>query len=133
MTTPLTVADLSILGAVIAYLAPGAIVKFGSYRDYDNAKPRDPAFFADPYRARGLGAHQNGIEGFAFFAAAVIVAQMHGAAQSTVDALAVAYVLLRVVYIAAYLGNKPSARSGVWFLAMAANIALFLSPLFARG
>ena len=133
MTTPLTIADLSILGAVFAYLAPGAIVKIRGRKDFDNSKPRDPAFFADPYRARGQWAHQNGIEGFAFFAAAVIVAQMRGAAQPVADALAVAYVLLRAGYVAAYLGDKPSLRSGVWSLAMAANIALLLSPLFAKA
>ena len=131
MTHALTIADLSILGAVIAYLAPVAVVKYGARKAYDNSKPRDPAFFADPYRARGLWAHQNGVEGFAFFAAAVIVAEMKGAAQPVVDGLAVAYVLLRLAYAAAYLGDKPGLRSVVWGLAMAANVALLLSPLRA--
>jgi uncharacterized MAPEG superfamily protein len=133
MARPLTIADLSILGAVIAYLAPVVVVKYGAIRAFDNARPRDPAFFADPYRSRGLWAHQNGVEGFAFFAAAVIVAQMRGAAQPVVDGLAVAYVLLRLVYAAAYLGDRPSLRSILWGLGMAANIALLLSPAFARA
>ena len=131
MSHPLSVADLSILGAVFAYLAPVGVVKFGAVKAFDNAKPRDPAFFADPYRARGLWAHQNGVEGFAFFAAAVIVAEMKGAAQPTVDALALAYVLLRLAYAAAYLGDRPTLRSILWGLGMAANIALLLSPAYA--
>jgi uncharacterized MAPEG superfamily protein len=131
MSHPLSIADLSILGAVFAYLAPVAVVKYGALKAFDNAKPRDPAFFADPYRARGLWAHQNGVEGFAFFAAAVIVAEMRGAAQPTVDGLALAYVLLRLAYAAAYLGDRPSLRSILWGLGMAVNIALLLSPGFA--
>ena len=131
MTHPLSIADLSILAAVIAYLAPVAVVKYTAIKAFDNAKPRDPAFFADPYRARGLWAHQNGVEGFAFFAAAVIVAEMKGAAQPVADGLAVAYVLLRLAYAAAYLGDKPGLRSMLWGLALLANIALLLSPVFA--
>lgn len=131
MGQALTVADWSILGAVAAYMAPVAVAKYGAIKQFDNAKPRDPAFFKDPFRARGLWAHQNGLEGFAFFAAAVIVAQMRGAAQPVADGLAVAYVVVRFVYVAAYLGNRPSLRSTVWGLGFFANIALLLSPLFS--
>ena len=128
----LTLADLSLLGAVIAYLAPIMVVKFGAWSAFDNSRPRDPAFYQDPYRARGLWAHQNGMEGFAFFAAAVVIAQMRGAPQNVVDGLAVGYVALRFAYAAAYLANAASARSAIWALALAANVALLLSPLAAH-
>lgn len=128
---PLTLADLSILGAVAAYLAPIGIVKFGAIRSFDNTKPRDPAFFQDPFRARGLWAHQNGVEGFAFFAVAVVVAQMRGAPQNLADGLALAYVALRFAYAAAYLAGAAKLRSAIWGLAFAANVALLLSPLSA--
>jgi uncharacterized MAPEG superfamily protein len=127
----LTLADLCIAGAVAAYMLPIAIVKYSAIRAFDNARPRDPDFFKDPWRARGLAAHQNGLEGFAFFAAAVIVAQMRGAAQPVVDGLAVAYVVLRLAYVAAYLGDRPSLRSAIWGLGFALNIALLLAPLRA--
>jgi len=129
----LTIADLCILGAVAAYLLPITIVKYSSLKAFDNARPRDPAFFADPFRSRGLGAHLNGQEGFAFFAAAVILAQLRGAAQPRVDELAVAYVVLRLVFVAAYLADKPKLRSPAWALGFAVNVALLLSPLWARG
>lgn len=128
----LTLADLSILGAVVAYMAPILIVKYGAIGEFDNAKPRDPAFYADPVRARGLGAHQNGIEGFAFFAVAVVIAQMRAAPQHVVDGLAVAYVALRFAYAAAYLAGAASLRSAIWALAFAANIALLLAPAWSR-
>ena len=129
---PLTLADLSILGAVIAYMAPIAIAKYGSIREFDNDKPRDPAFYQDPLRARALWAHQNGLEGFAFFAAAVVVAQMRAAPQHIVDGLAVAYVALRFAYAALYLAGIAPLRSTIWTLAFAVNVALLLSPLWAR-
>ena len=129
---PLTLADLSILGAVVAYMAPIAIAKYGALKAFDNEKPRDPEFYQDPFRARALGAHQNGIEGFAFFAAAVIIAQMRMAPQWIVDGLAVGYVALRFAYAAAYLAGAGKLRSAIWALAFLANIALLLSPLFSR-
>jgi uncharacterized MAPEG superfamily protein len=128
----LTLADLCLLGAVAAYMAPIVIVKWGAGPSFDNSKPRDDAFYEDPLRARGLWAHQNGLEGYAFFAAAVIVAQMRGAHQPTVDGLALGYVALRFGYAAAYLADLPSLRSGIWALAFAANVALLLSPGWAR-
>jgi uncharacterized MAPEG superfamily protein len=128
---PLSLADLSILGAVAAYLAPIAIAKYGAIKSFDNSRPRDPGFYQDPFRARALGAHQNGLEGFAFFVAAVLVAQFRGAPQHLVDALALAYVALRFGYAAAYLADLPSLRSGLWALAFTVNVALLLSPLRA--
>ncbi len=120
------------IGAVIAYLAPIIIVKYGALESFDNSKPRDAAFYRDPYRARGLWAHQNGIEGFAFFVAAVLIAQMRGAPQHVADGLALAYVALRFAYDAAYLAGAARLRSALWGLALAVNIALFLSPLWRR-
>jgi uncharacterized MAPEG superfamily protein len=129
---PLTLADLSILGAVAAYMAPIAIAKYGAFDAFDNSRPRDPAFFQDPFRARALWAHQNGLEGFAFFAAAVVIAQLRDGPQNIVDALAMAYVALRFGYAAAYLADRPNLRSGLWMLGFLANIALLLSPLYGR-
>ena len=128
---PLTLADLSILAAVAAYMAPIAIAKYGSLRQFDNDKPRDPAFYQDPFRARALWAHQNGLEGFAFFAAAVVIAQMRDAPQHVADSLALAYVALRFAYAAAYLAGLSALRSGLWALAFAVNVALLLSPLWS--
>jgi uncharacterized MAPEG superfamily protein len=130
--THLTLADLSLLGGVAAYMAPIAIAKLSAARQFDNAKPRDEAFFRDPFRARALWAHRNGIEGYAFFAAAVVVAELRDGRQATVDGLAIGYVALRFGYAAAYLGDRPRLRSALWGLAFAANVALLLSPLGAR-
>ncbi len=127
----LTLADLSILGAVGAYLLPIAIAKYGAWKSYDNSKPRDEKFYENPVRARALGAHMNGLEGFAFFAAAVIIAQMRGAPQMMVDDLAVTYLVLRLAYVALYIGDRPTLRSAAWGLGLLVNIGILLSPLLA--
>jgi uncharacterized MAPEG superfamily protein len=113
---------------IIASIAPA---KLDGRREYDNANPRDPGFYRPGLRARALGAHQNGYEAFPFFAAAVIVAEMHSAAQGMVNALAVAFLACRIVYALLYLGDRPSLRSLVWSLAMACNLALFFTPVWA--
>jgi uncharacterized MAPEG superfamily protein len=128
----LTLADLSILGAFALAMAPIAIAKYGALKSFDNSKPRDEKFFENPFRARALGAHQNGLEGFAFFAAAVIVAELRAAPQMRIDGLAMAFLLMRIAYVALYLGNVPAFRSAVWALAFVVNVAIFLSPVWAR-
>ena len=129
--TGLTPADLCIAGAVVAYMLPIAVAKYSAIKAFDNARPRDPAFYRDPFRARALAAHQNGLEGFAFFAVAVIVAQMRGASQPVVDGLAAGYVVLRLAFVAAYLADKPSLRSAIWSLGFTVNAAILVAPVWA--
>ena len=46
-----------------------------------------------------------------------------------IDALALAYVGLRIVYVAAYVKNLANLRSLVWVLALLANIGLLFAGL----
>ena len=101
------------------------------WREFDNAKPRDPDFWARPLRARALGAHQNGIETFPFFAAAVLLAEFRQVPQATVDALAVAFVLARLAFVIAYLANYAWTRTAIWNIGFAFNVALFFSPYWS--
>lgn len=128
----MTIAEWSLLAAVLIYLFTISPVKVVGHSQFDNAKPRDPQFYQDPLRARALGAHANGIETFPFFAAAVLLAEFRQSSQGWIDAFAVAFVLLRLAFVAAYLANRPTLRSVLWNLAFLANLAIFLSPLFSR-
>jgi uncharacterized MAPEG superfamily protein len=125
----MSVADWSILGAVLLYLLTLAPVKAIGHREFRNAAPRDPAFYQSPLRARALGAHLNGIETFPFFAAAILLAESKAADQGLVDRLAVAFLLLRLLFVLAYLGDRPTLRTLLWNLAFLVNVALFVSPL----
>jgi uncharacterized MAPEG superfamily protein len=98
--------------------------------EFDNANPRDPRFYTPGLRARSQGAHLNGYETFPFFAAAVILAEMRAVPQGTVNALAVAFVLVRIVFVLLYLANRPTFRSAAFSVGMACNVAIFFSPLW---
>jgi len=124
----MTVADLCLLGVVVLTIASIMPAKIGGLREYDNAYPRDPGFYRPGLRARALGAHANSYEAFPFFAAAVVLAEMRGMPQGIVDALAVAFLLARVIYVACYLGNRPTLRSVIWSAGFACNLAIFLLP-----
>ena len=127
----MTVAELCVFGAVVLYLLTIGWTKARAVRQYDNARPRDPAFYAEPVRARGLAAHQNGLEAFPIFAAAVLLAEFRDAPQHWIDALAVTYLVLRVGYVIAYIADRPTLRSLLWAGALLANLAIFFSPLAA--
>jgi uncharacterized MAPEG superfamily protein len=51
------------------------------------------------------------------------------APQWRIDALAMAFVGLRIVYVAAYVKNLANLRSLVWVLALLANIGLLFAGM----
>jgi uncharacterized MAPEG superfamily protein len=110
------------------YLLTIAPLKVIGSRRFDNAKPRDPAFFEDPLRARALGAHLNGIEVFPFFAAAVLLAEFRASPQHLIDELAVLFLIVRIAYVFTYLGNRPALRSILWNVGFAINVVIFFLP-----
>lgn len=124
----MTVAEYCVFGCVALYLLTIAPVKWIGFRDYDNSKPRNPAFYQDAIRARALGAHQNGIEAFPFFAAAVLLAEFRAAPQNLINELAVLFLIVRIAYVFTYLGNRPTLRSILWSIGFAINIAIFFLP-----
>ncbi len=99
----MTVAEWCVFGTLMLYLLTIASVKWMSFRQFDNSKPRDSVFYEDPIRARALGAHQNGIEAFPFFAIAVLLAEFRAAPQYLIDELAVLFLIVRIAYVFTYL------------------------------
>jgi uncharacterized MAPEG superfamily protein len=128
----MTVAEWCLLGAVLLTLFSIVPAKASGKASFDNANPRDPTFYADGFRRRALGAHQNGFETFPFFAAAVILAEFHAAPQIWVDALAGLFLVVRLAYVAVYLGDRPTLRTTVWTVGFIVNIALFTLPAWGR-
>lgn len=125
----MTLADLCLPLMLVLTIAAVMPAKVAGRHEYDNSRPRDPAFYTDGLRARSLGAHQNSYEALPFFFAAVILAEMRGVPQGTLDALAIAFVVARAGYIAAYWFDRPSLRSVIWAVALACNLAIFFLPL----
>jgi uncharacterized MAPEG superfamily protein len=128
----MTVAEYCVFACVALYLLTIVPVKWIGFRDYDNSKPRNPAFYEDAIRARALGAHQNGIEAFPFFAAAVLLAEFRAAPQNLINELAVLFLIVRIAYVLTYLGNRPRLRSILWNLGFTINVAIFFLPLLRR-
>jgi uncharacterized MAPEG superfamily protein len=128
----MTVAEFCIFGVVAIYLLTIVPVKWIGSRNYDNSKPRDPAFYEDALRSRALGAHQNGLEAFPFFAAAVLLAEFRGAPQNLINELAVLFLIVRIAYVLTYIGNRPRLRSILWNIGFVINVAIFFLPLLRQ-
>src|ERR1700756_5534915 len=128
----MTVAEWCVFATLLLYLLTIAPIKWIGFRHFDNSRPRDPAFYDDPIAARALGAHQNGIEAFPFFAVAVLLAEFRGGPQNLVNELAVLFVIVRIAYVFTYIGNRPRLRSILWGLGFIINVAIFLLPLLRR-
>ena len=112
-----------------ALLPYGATLYFklagGGAKTYDNSAPRAGVESLPPARRRAYWAQLNGFEAFPPFAAAVIVAQLATVSPHWIDALAAAFVVLRVIYTLLYIHDRPTARSLVWLAAFACVVALF--------
>jgi uncharacterized MAPEG superfamily protein len=124
----MTIAEWCVFGTLMLSLLTIGSVKWIGFRGFDNSRPRDPDFYDDPIRARALGAHQNGIEAFPFFAAAVLLAEFRIGPLRLIDELAVLFLIVRIAYVFTYIGNRPTLRSILWSIGFAINIAIFFLP-----
>lgn len=128
----MTVAEWCVFAILMLYLLSIAPVKWIRFRRFDNSRPRDPAFYEDPVAARALGAHQNGIEAFPFFAVAVLLAEFRAGPQRLIDDLAVLFLIVRIAYVFTYLGDRPTLRSILWSIGLAINLGIFFMPVLRR-
>jgi uncharacterized MAPEG superfamily protein len=118
-------ADWMVLAA--AFL-PYLTVAFAKWTGgVDNHAPRRDMERLTGWRQRADWAHRNHFEAFPAFAAAVIIAELAHAAQSRIDFLAGAFIVMRILYTAMYLADLATLRSLAWALAFAAVIGLFVA------
>jgi uncharacterized MAPEG superfamily protein len=113
-----------------AGLAKGRAMRV-SHKDggYDNRSPRDWIAKQQGFSKWAQAAQENSWEALPFFAAAVIVSHMLGVIGWLPNALAVLFIVLRVVYVWLYVTGRQGQRSLVWMAALVVNIAIFLLPL----
>jgi uncharacterized MAPEG superfamily protein len=121
-------AIICILIAGILPIVSAGIAKAGR-RDYDNRDPRAWLAQLEGFRARANAAQANAWEAFPFFAAGVLVAHAMQVPASHIDTLAVAFIVLRVIYLGLYLANFALLRSLVWIAAWGVCIALYVGAL----
>ena len=120
----MTIAFWAIFAACLLPIFCAWLAKAGS-KGFDNAAPRDWIDRQTGWRQRADWAQRNHYEVFPAFAAAVIVAHLAHAPQGWADVLAVAFVLLRLAYTAAYVLDRPSLRSALWSLGLLCVLGLF--------
>lgn len=93
---------------------------------YDNRAPRQFLASVGGRAQRAHWAEQNSYETFPLFAAGVVVAHLAGAAQTTVDALALLFVAARIAHGLCYIADLATLRSLVWVTGLVASVALFV-------
>lgn len=127
----MTLADTCLLVACLLPIACAGLAKsrgFGKPRregGFDNHQPRQWLAQLQGWQARAHAAQLNSFEALPLFIAGVLVAQRLNAAQATVDGLALAFIVLRIGYIGAYLADRANLRSVLWLLALLCCVALF--------
>ncbi|HPU19631.1 MAG TPA: MAPEG family protein [Alicycliphilus sp.] len=124
--TSFTLAYGCVLVAALLPMFCALLAKAGAMPRGGNRDPRAWLAAQSGWRARANAAQANGFEGLPFFIGAVIIAHQLGAPQARLDLLACAFIVLRLAYIALYVGDKAMARSLVWGLGLAVNIAILL-------
>lgn len=130
--THFTVAYWCVLIAALLPIACAGLAKSGRMGKprreggYDNVNPREWLARQTDWRARANGAQANSFEALPFFIGAVIIAHQLGAHQAWLDVLAFVFIVLRMLYIMMYVAGMGSARSAVWCLGFAVNIAILL-------
>ncbi|MFI4963169.1 MAG: MAPEG family protein [Legionellales bacterium] len=94
---------------------------------YNNNYPREQQATLVGFGARALGAHQNSFESLILFGIAVLTALSTNHVTPTVQGLAVAYIILRVLYTVFYLMNWATLRTSIWFLSVLASLTILCS------
>jgi uncharacterized MAPEG superfamily protein len=122
-----------LIAALLPYVWIG-FAKTGA-QQYNNRNPR--AWMAKQdgnYRVqRANAAHLNAFEAFAPFAASVVMAQLAGVGHATIAALALAFIVLRVLHGVFYLADIALARSLVWAGGYGCAIALLVMAAMRVG
>lgn len=124
----MTIAFWTVLAAIFLPWIMAVIKKSQNARrgEYNNAAPRtiDPKL--EGFYERAKWAEKNSFEILPGYAAAVIIAHLAGADQNSVDIIAIAFIISRLLYCLCYLKNWAMLRSAVWFVGLLCIIRLFV-------
>ena len=114
---------------LIAALLPYVAFSFVANK-LNPKQPRISARNLEGLPARAHAAQLNHFEAFPLFAAAVIIAHVLEGASTTVNMLAIAYIVVRIGFTAAYLADRQPIRSACFVVGLILAIAIFINPLF---
>ena len=126
----MSVAKWCVLAAGVLPILTVGLAKTSSARlsrksgGYDNDQPREWEAKLTGWRQRASAAQANGFEALPLFIAGVLMAQMAQADPGRIDMLALAFVGIRLAYVAAYLANLGTLRTLIWTAGLGVSIAL---------
>ena len=127
----MTIAYFCIIVACLLPIGCAGLAKsrgFGRPRregGFDNEQPREWLAKLTGWQARANAAQANSFEALPLFVGGVLVAHQLQAAQDTIDALALAFIAVRLAFVGAYLADKASLRSVIWFAGVVISVTLF--------
>ena len=119
------------VSALLIYVAKIPVAKaMNEQGGYNNHLPRQQQAQLTGFGARALAAHQNSFEAFLLFAVGVLMAHTTQTAGWLIDALAIIFVITRVIYLLCYWVDLAWQRSLVWFVGLVCSLLLMISPTF---
>ncbi len=92
---------------------------------FNNYTPREYLEHATGWRKRAHWIQLNSFEITPAFAAAVIIAHQMHAAQTSINKLAITFVISRCLYAACYLTDKATLRTITWTVGFGCIITFF--------
>ncbi len=123
----MTVAYWCVLTAILLpyFFGPLGQLPGMTFADFKEPRRRQPTLTG--WRGRSNAAHLNGFEIIPGFAAAVIIAQLSGLSQGTIDILALAFIGTRILHGGFYIANQAIPRTIAWASGIACIVALFVN------
>ncbi|MCF8060026.1 MAG: MAPEG family protein [Bacteriovoracaceae bacterium] len=121
--------NIAIFCIFIASILPIVFVAFakltGGFKLGHNHHPRNFLNKLEGRASLAKSAHDNSWEAFAPFAVAVLACLFVGVSRPIVDQLAISFVVFRFIYGLAYIFDKPTIRSIIWFAAWSCVAILY--------
>lgn len=113
------------IASILPYLSklPLAYAMYQS-GGYNNAHPRVQQAQLTGFGARAVAAHNNSFEALLIFGIAVLAALVTQHVTQMTENLAIAFIVLRVIYHILYLANWPTLRSTVWAAGLACSLII---------
>ena len=123
----MTTAYWCVLAAIFMPYVWTGLAKFTSgFGPRDNHHPREYLDRLQGVPKRAHWAQLNTFESIPGFMVAVIIAHQAAAPQGRIDAIAVTYIVLRLLYGIFYMTDKAELRSLVWAASLGCVVALFV-------
>jgi uncharacterized MAPEG superfamily protein len=131
MSTLLHTQDYSYYAVLIACLLPYLFVgvaKFGTGRRYNNHDPRAFLEQVEGKHKRAHNAQLNSFEALPLFIAGVLIAHRSIGVEPdylTLNVLSWCFIALRLAYGWAYITDRASLRSIIWFFGLGVSASLY--------